>query len=111
MTLPGRLQTLGERSKVDAVSARYARIGIEAGPRIANARIRMTTMKHWLALAAAAATWSCSSDSAKTGSTPDTAKPAAAMATASGVDLTGAGATFPQPLYSSGSPNTPRRPA
>ena len=56
-------------------------------------------MKQWLALAAAAATWSCSSDSAKTGSTPDTAKPAAAMATGGGVDLTGAGATFPHPLY------------
>ena len=38
-------------------------------------------MKQWLALAAAAATWSCSSDSAKTESATDTAKPAAAMAT------------------------------
>jgi len=56
-------------------------------------------MRQWLALAAAAATWSCSSDSAKTGSTSDTAKPAAAMATGGSVDLTGAGATFPQPLY------------
>ncbi len=56
-------------------------------------------MKQWLALAAAAVTWSCSSDSAKTGSTSDTAKPAAAMTTGGGVDLTGAGATFPQPLY------------
>ena len=56
-------------------------------------------MKQWLALAAAAATWSCGSDSGKPGSTTDTAKPAASMATGGGVDLTGAGATFPQPLY------------
>ena len=56
-------------------------------------------MKRLLALAATAATWSCSSESAKTSSTTDTTKPAAAVSTTSGVDLTGAGATFPQPIY------------
>ena len=57
-------------------------------------------VKRLLAFAAAAATWSCSS---KDQATPnDTTKPAAATATSTssnGADLTGAGATFPQPLY------------
>ena len=56
-------------------------------------------MKQWIAIAAAAATWSCSSESSKTASATDTAKPAAATATSNSVALTGAGATFPQPLY------------
>src|SRR5215208_5538546 len=56
-------------------------------------------VKRWLALAAAAATWSCSSDSSKDSATTDTTKPAAAASTGSGADLTGAGATFPQPIY------------
>jgi phosphate transport system substrate-binding protein len=56
-------------------------------------------VKRLLALSAAVATWSCSSESAKPSSATDTTKPAAAVSTASGVDLTGAGATFPQPIY------------
>ncbi len=57
-------------------------------------------MKRLLALAAAAATWSCSPDASKQ-STTDTTKPATAAAPSnSGADLTGAGATFPYPLYS-----------
>jgi phosphate transport system substrate-binding protein len=54
-----------------------------------------------LALAAIAATWSCSSGSKDQATTIDTTKPAAAtpMAANNGGDLTGAGATFPQPLY------------
>ncbi len=40
--------------------------------------------------------WACSSDSSKSGKAGDTS---AATASSGGVDLTGAGATFPQPLY------------
>jgi phosphate transport system substrate-binding protein len=45
------------------------------------------------------ASWACGSDASKTGT--DTSKPAASTATTSSgaVDLTGAGATFPYPLY------------
>ena len=57
-------------------------------------------MKQWLALAAAAATWSCSSDSAKTGSTSDTAKPAARWRREAASTSPAPGATFPYPLYS-----------
>src|SRR4051812_25989134 len=58
-------------------------------------------VKRWLAIAATAATWACSSDSSKQQQPGDTTK-AAPAATSSGgaVDLTGAGATFPYPLYS-----------
>jgi len=59
-------------------------------------------VKRLLALAAAAATWSCGSGSKDQATTTnDTTKPAPATATSSskGGDLTGAGATFPQPLY------------
>lgn len=43
------------------------------------------------------AAWACSSDAKKAG---DTSQAAAASTTGGAVDLTGAGATFPQPLYS-----------
>jgi phosphate transport system substrate-binding protein len=53
-------------------------------------------VKRWFALAAVVATWSCSADSSKSG---DTTKAAAAAVTDGGVALTGAGATFPWPIY------------
>jgi phosphate transport system substrate-binding protein len=58
-------------------------------------------VKRLLAIAAVAATWSCSSGSKDQATTNDTTKPGAATSTATtdGGDLTGAGATFPQPLY------------
>ena len=58
-------------------------------------------MKRLLAITAAAATWSCSSGAKDQAATNDTTKPATAAATSStnGADLTGAGATFPQPIY------------
>jgi phosphate transport system substrate-binding protein len=58
-------------------------------------------VKRWPILAAALGVWACSSESSQKQST-DTTKPAAAMATGGsnkGADLTGAGATFPAPLY------------
>jgi len=59
------------------------------------------SVKHLLAIAAAAATWSCSPGSKDQATTNDTTKPTAATATSSNDagGLTGAGATFPQPLY------------
>ncbi|MDB4876155.1 MAG: pstS [Gemmatimonadetes bacterium] len=55
-------------------------------------------MTRWPILAAVLATWACSSDSSKKGSA-DTSHAAAATSTTSGADLTGAGATFPKPIY------------
>jgi phosphate transport system substrate-binding protein len=56
-------------------------------------------VKRLLALAITVTTWSCSSESAKPPSTSDTTKGTTAASTSGGVDLTGAGATFPQPIY------------
>lgn len=58
-------------------------------------------MKRWPIFAAAVGVWACGSESSQKQSN-DTTKPAAATATGgsgAGVDLTGAGATFPAPLY------------
>ena len=58
-------------------------------------------MKRWPIFAAAFGVWACSSESSQKQST-DTTKPTAATATgglSGSVDLTGAGATFPAPLY------------
>src|SRR5689334_15746997 len=84
MTLPGRLQT----------AVRLLHANARRNPPLGG------TVKRLLALAAAAATWSCSSDASKQSAT-DSTKPATAAAPSnSGADLTGAGATFPYPLYS-----------
>lgn len=59
-------------------------------------------MKHWLPLTAAISAFAigCSSDSSHKGTSGSTSQPAAASASSSGgADLTGAGATFPQPVY------------
>jgi len=56
-------------------------------------------VKRWIAIAAVLAAWACGSDSGKKAA-PDSAQPAAASGSGGPVDLTGAGATFPQPLYS-----------
>ena len=53
-------------------------------------------MPRWSVLMVVLATWSCGSGSARDAT--DTSRPAARSATG-GADLTGAGATFPYPLY------------
>src|SRR5262245_18721610 len=62
-----------------------------------------TFVKHWLPLAVAVSAFAigCSSESSQKGTSGSTATAAAATPTSStsGADLTGAGATFPQPVY------------
>ncbi|MEP6492970.1 MAG: phosphate ABC transporter substrate-binding protein PstS [bacterium] len=56
-------------------------------------------MKRLSLLAAVLAAWACGSDSGKKAA-GDSAQPAAASSSGGAVELTGAGATFPQPIYS-----------
>ena len=60
-------------------------------------------MKHWLSLAVAASAFGigCSSDSSQKGTAGSSTRVAGTRpsSSASGADLTGAGATFPQPIY------------
>src|SRR4051812_24327367 len=56
------------------------------------------TVKRSFALAAAVAAWACSPDSGKR-ATGDSSEAVAAATPSGGADLTGAGATFPYPIY------------
>jgi phosphate transport system substrate-binding protein len=68
--------------------------GVQFGPPVLSSRCLVS---RWSILLVAVAAWGCKSESSKA----NTSNASGAVAkSAAGADLTGAGATFPQPLYS-----------